>query len=160
MEGQAILEPEIRNYSDADLSGVLRLWLECFPEVRSMIAFREMIDRKLATQPGPFLVAISAEGSVVGTVVGGMDGLNGWIYLVAVNQAFRRAGLGTRLVRAMEQRLHGVGAAFVCLQVENGRDQIVNFYHSMGYRIQPRISMVKMLQEGRPEIGKENGEGS
>jgi hypothetical protein len=138
------MDPEIRDYLDTDLPGVVSLWQECFPEVRHAAAFREMIARKQATQTGPFLVAES-DGNVVGTVVVGMDGLNAWIYLVGVDPAFRRAGLGSRLVHAVEDRLKQLGVPYVCLQVMEGRQHLLDFYTTLGYRVDPRVSMVKMI---------------
>lgn len=138
------MDPEIRDYLETDMQGVLSLWQGCFPEIRHVDAFREMIARKQASPTGPFLVAVVA-GRVVGTVVGGMDGLNAWIYLVGVDPEFRRTGLGTRLVHAVEDRLRQLGVSFVCLQVMEGREQLLDFYMRLGYRVDPRVSMVKMI---------------
>ena len=138
------MDPEIRDYVDTDMPGVVSLWQECFPEVRHADIFREMIARKQSKQTGPFLVAVSAE-KVVGTVVVGMDGLNAWIYLVGVDPEYRRAGLGTRLVRTVEDRLKQLGVPYVCLQVMEGRQHLLDFYSTLGYRVDPRVSMVKMI---------------
>lgn len=134
----------LRDYHDSDVASVLTLWCHCFPEVESASHFRDVIDRKRATQPDPFLVAVERD-EVVGTAVGGMDGINGWIYLVAVQTDFRRKGIGHQLVRAVESRLVELGAIKVGLQVMSGRPDLVAFYNSLGYAIEPRESMAKRL---------------
>ncbi|MBX7104748.1 MAG: GNAT family N-acetyltransferase [Gemmataceae bacterium] len=140
---------ELRDYEDADLPAVLALWGQCFPEVPAPAAFRELVARKRATQPGPFVVAVDS-GRVIGTAVGGVDGITAWVYLVAVHPDARRRGVGRRLVGAVEGRLRGLGAVKVGLQVLAERSDTVAFYQSLGYAVEPRVSMAKRLAPAEP----------
>lgn len=139
----------VRDYEEFDLPAVLALWCTCFPEVPSA-AFEKVVNRKRSTQPGPFVVAIHNH-LVVGTAVGGMDGINGWIYMVAVHPDVRRLGLGSRLVRAVETRLRKLGAVKVGLQVLSGHEELIVFYKSLGYAVEPRVSMAKRLGPSGPD---------
>jgi ribosomal protein S18 acetylase RimI-like enzyme len=85
------------------------------------------------------------EGAVVGTVMGGYDGHRGWVYSVAVRSMHRRAGIGTALLRRLEQALVERGCLKVNLQVRVSNAEIVAFYHSLGYAVEELISMGKRL---------------
>ncbi|MCC6510588.1 MAG: GNAT family N-acetyltransferase [Pirellulaceae bacterium] len=130
---------EIRDYEDRDQAGVLALWAECFPE---LVRSKELIERKRAIQPDPFLVALQDQ-QVVGSAIGGIDGISAWIYMVAVATHARRQGIGRQIVLTMEQRLRATGAQRINLQTLAGRDELVEFYQSLNYIVQPRISLAK-----------------
>ena len=63
----------------------------------------------VAVAAGALLVA-AVDGAVVGALVAGFDGWRGNMYRLAVAPAFRRRGLGSRLVAAGEARLRELGA--------------------------------------------------
>lgn len=107
------------------------------------------IDKKRAMGDGLFFVA-EVDGAVVGTVMAGYDGHRGWLYSVAVDPSQRKQGLGAALVRHAEQALGARGCMKINLQIVGGNDSVSAFYASLGYAIEPRISMGKKLRQNIP----------
>jgi hypothetical protein len=131
----------IRDYCALDYEPVVALWCECFPEIiEGETAFQKMLARKLAFQPHPFLVAVTGD-RVVGTAVGGMDGICAWVYLVAVHPSARRQSVGSQLVRGVVDRLRDMGADKVALQYFEARPELRQFYESLGFKVEPRVTM-------------------
>jgi ribosomal protein S18 acetylase RimI-like enzyme len=137
---------EIRPFASPDEEAVVSLWRVSFPDDPPQYDLAKSIRTKMATQPELFLVA-TVGSRVVGTVLGGFDGYRGWIYRVAVDQAFQRQGVATALVRRVEQELIALGAPKINLQIRSSNDAVVAFYERLGYIVEPRVSMGKRVQQ-------------
>jgi GNAT superfamily N-acetyltransferase len=70
---------------------------------------------------------------VIGSALGGWDGRRGWIYHVATIAAERRKGLGTRLVRQIEEHLQSLGCRKVNAIVQEGNRDGAAFWKAVGY---------------------------
>jgi ribosomal protein S18 acetylase RimI-like enzyme len=140
---------QIRVFDEADEPAVIALWKQVFayPEPRNDPA--AVIRHKLATQRNLFFVAVDG-AKVVGTVMGGYDGHRGWIYSLAVDPAHRGQKVGTALIRQVEQSLPEMGCLKINLQVLPSNGGAVEFYRKLGYRVEERISMGKVLGEATP----------
>jgi ribosomal protein S18 acetylase RimI-like enzyme len=136
----------IRNYVADDRDAVVDLWLTVFPRSTGHNDPGTSIDRKIAADDGLFFVATD-DANVAGTVMAGYDGHRGWLYSVAVSPAFRRRGVGTRLVRHAESELSRRGCPKVNLQVIADNSEVVAFYRSLGFQVEERISMGKLTGE-------------
>jgi ribosomal protein S18 acetylase RimI-like enzyme len=134
----------IREYADADRADVIALWTQVFPDDPPRNAPERMIDRKLAVERELFLVAVSGERAV-GTAVGGYDGVRGWVYHLAVHPERRRAGIGRRLMRELELRLAALGCPKLNLQIRAENEPVRAFYERLGYAVEARVSMGKLL---------------
>jgi len=99
---------------------------------------------KLTVQPELFLVGV-ADGKVVATVLGGFDGVRGWVHHLAVHNSSRRQGIATALMRAAEASLANLGCPKLNLQVRAANATVVAFYRSIGYDVEERVSMRKRL---------------
>ena len=77
--------------------------------------------------------------------MGGYDGHRGWIYSLAVAPRFRRRGIGTALVRHVEKALLGRGCPKINLQVLPSNSDVVAFYRKLGYKVEERISIGRVL---------------
>ncbi len=143
---------KIRSYRDTDEDPVVLLWSVIFRDDPPWNEPREVIRRKLGVQPGLFLVAAEGE-SIVGTALAGFDGCRGWVHHVAVDPGYRRAGVGSLLMHAAESGLLAAGCPKLNLQVRGSNTAVVSFYESLGYAVEERISMGKLLGEKwtRPE---------
>ena len=103
-----------------------------------------MIDNKLKVQPELLLVG-ELDGTIVGAVIAGFDGVRGWIYHLAVAPENRRRGFATQLVRAAEHGVRDIGCTKVNLQVRSTNQDVVAFYRSVGYQVEERASMSRRL---------------
>lgn len=135
----------IVSYADRHFDGVDALWKVAFPNNSPRNHARASIPKKLTVQPELFLVAVEGD-EVVGTVMAGCDGHRGWLHSVAVVPSFRRRGIGTMLVKEAERRLLGLGCVKVNLQILTRNAEVTAFYRGMGYRVEERISMGKVLE--------------
>lgn len=137
----------IRSYSEPDEATVAELWREVFPGSPSWNQPETDIKRKLVIQRELFLVA-SIDSELVGTAMAGYDGHRGWVYYVAVSPKHRKQGIGTALMKAVEQRLASMGCPKLNLQVRATNKEVVAFYRKLGYEVEERISMGKRLARG------------
>jgi len=135
---------EIRAYQTGDHDGVVELWRAVFPDAPPRNDPVLDIRRKAAVQPELFLVALHRD-SLVGTCMAGFDGHRGWVHLVAVAPNARRRGIGSALMRKAEALLAELGCPKLNLQVRASAPEAVLFYRGLGFQIEERISMGKIL---------------
>jgi ribosomal protein S18 acetylase RimI-like enzyme len=126
----------------ADESGVVALWAEVFAGDPPWNEPRAVLARKLAEKDGLVFVARAGE-RVIGSVLGGYDGVRGWIYHLAVDPAERRRGIASRLMREVECALTERGCLKINLQVRATNSAVVAFYRSLGYELEERLSLGK-----------------
>ena len=77
--------------------------------------------------------------------MGGYDGHRGWIYSLAVAPDCRRRGIGSMLMKHAESALKQLGCPKINLQVLAGNAQVVDFYKRLGYAVEERINLGKIL---------------
>ena len=135
---------QIRLFNEQDTARVASLWREAFPDARPHNHPLTVIDSKLAIQDDLFFVAEEDSG-VIGTIIAGYDGHRGWLYSVAVDPALRGRGTGKQLVHHAIDALKNLGCAKVNLQVRSDNNQVVAFYKSLGFDVEDRVSMGKLL---------------
>jgi ribosomal protein S18 acetylase RimI-like enzyme len=137
---------EVRTYRDSDRPAVVALWNTVFGYEGAYNDPDVSIRRKLDAQPDLLFVADLA-GEVVGTIMAGYDGHRGWIYSVAVSPNHRRRGIGSALMQRAERALTELGAPKINLQVRGNNSAVVPFYQSLGFRVEERISMGKVVDD-------------
>ena len=130
---------------------VIALWETVFGYEDSHNKPGLAIDMKLAAPDGLFFVAV-VDDAVVGTVLAGYDGHRGWLYAVAVHPQHRKQGLGKALVRYAEQALTARGCLKINLQIISDNASAAGFYESLGYAVEPRVSMGKKLGQNPPSV--------
>ena len=133
----------VRPFLDADEARVVTLWIES-GLTRPWNDPHQDIARKRGHGDDLFLVALVGE-ELVGTIMGGYDGHRGWVNYLAVASAWRRHGLGERLMREVELRLLECGCAKLNLQVRSDNHEAIRFYESVGYSIDAVTSFGKRL---------------
>jgi ribosomal protein S18 acetylase RimI-like enzyme len=142
--------PKIREYNDAtDRENVISLWRTVFGYEAAHNDPSLAIAKKLNANDHLFFIA-QDQGQLVGTAMAGYDGHRGWLYAIAVHPNCRGTGLGSRLVRHAERALASVGCVKVNLQLLAINEATAAFYKSMGYAVEPRISMGKVLHDNVP----------
>ncbi|NBF06845.1 GNAT family acetyltransferase [Pseudomonas sp. Fl5BN2] len=108
------------------------------------------IDKKIEENDGLFFVALADE-QLIGTLMAGYDGHRGWLYSLAVDPQQRRRGTGRALVRHGELALGERGCLKINLQIVSSNASVQGFYQALGYQVEPRISMGKVLTANIPE---------
>lgn len=91
------------------------------------------IEKKILRDPDLFLVAES-DGGIIGSVIGGYDGRRGLIYHLAVSQAYRNQGIGSRLMNEVEARLRAKGCLKSYLLVAEDNREVEAYYRNRGWQ--------------------------
>jgi ribosomal protein S18 acetylase RimI-like enzyme len=136
--------PSIVTYHESHFDGVRLLWQEAFPNDPPWNAAEVAIPAKLKIQPDLFLVAIE-QTLVAGSIMAGYDGHRGWLYAVAVLRSYQNRGLGRALVKEAEERLRAIGCKKINLQLRASNTTVIEFYRSLGYEVEERVSMGKRM---------------
>jgi len=137
--------PTIRQYEDAtDRIQVVELWRNVFGYETAHNEPNLAISKRIATNDGLFFVAVE-NTDIAGTIMAGYDGHRGWLYSVAVDPKIRLNGLGSSLVRHAEKALTDLGCMKVKLQLLATNEATATFYKSLGYSVEPNISLGKLL---------------
>src|SRR5512136_2546550 len=121
---------KIRRAKLEDLPYIVEIEGLCFPE-------------ETAFPPGMFaylikysisLVACQPEGRVLGFIMGYISGRGGAVYTLDVHPRYRRKGIGSRLILALEEELRALGAKSMRLEAATEDPVAVNLYRKAGYR--------------------------
>lgn len=129
---------------ERDRDGVVALWEQVFREDPPWNEPAKVIAQKQRFLPELFLVGRCDE-VVVSTVVGGYDGVRGWMHHLATHPSHRRNGFARLLVEELQVRLRQLGCVKLNLQVRDGNHSVVAFYERLGFVVEPRSSLGKLL---------------
>jgi ribosomal protein S18 acetylase RimI-like enzyme len=133
----------IRKYQSQDKSSLISLWEEVFPEAAPHNQPERVIAEKLKVDD---LIFVAEEGNeIIGACQAGYDGHRGWLYGVAVYPQNRRQGIGTALVEAAIEALRESGCGKVNLQIRAGNTPVAEFYQTLGFVVEKRLSMGRHL---------------
>lgn len=123
----------LRDFSIEDYDAVYALWEKSGPGVGiGRSDTRDEIAKKLLRDGDLFLVAVE-DRNIIGTVIGGFDGRRGLIYHLAVEQVYRRQGIGRMLMEEIERRLVAKGCLRCYLLVRDDARDVIEFYRQMGW---------------------------
>ena len=136
---------KFRSYSSEDRDQVISLWQRVFPDDQPHNEPSRVVDEKLSVDE--MLFGAGDKGVIFGTAMAGYDGHRGWLYSVAVDPQQRRNGIGRGLVKLAIQTLKSIGCVKVNLQVRATTSQVVEFYDSLGFAVEDRLSMGKLLDQ-------------
>jgi ribosomal protein S18 acetylase RimI-like enzyme len=119
----------VRRAELGDLAQIVQIEELCFPEETAFPPgmFAYLIRHSVA------LVACD-DGKVVGFVMGYASGSGGAIYTLDVHPLFRRRGVGSRLILALEEMLRGQGARAIRLEAALEKPETLELYRKAGYR--------------------------
>jgi ribosomal protein S18 acetylase RimI-like enzyme len=128
----AAKEITVRRCRLDDLDGVMELWALARSRHASRADRREDLERLVEGSPAALLVA-EADGEIVGAVIAAWDGWRGNIYRLAVDSAYRREGIGLRLVEAAEDYLRASGAGRITALVAYDDEKAGSFWDAANY---------------------------
>ena len=123
----------IRTMVPEDYDRVWALWMSC-----KNMGFNDLddsragVERFLRRNPETSFVA-EDEGAMAGVILAGQDGRRGYIYHMAVGEAYRRRGLGTQLVSCCLQALEREGIHKVALLVFRRNEAGNAFWEKQGF---------------------------
>ena len=134
----------IRSATQADEAAVIALWRDC----DLVASYNDPVtDFRFAKagQGSDVLVAVAADGTIVGSTMVGHDGHRGWLYYVAAAPLLYGQGIGRQVVGAGEAWLRQRGVVKVQLLVRETNTKVVSFYEHLGFETAPRVVMGKWL---------------
>jgi ribosomal protein S18 acetylase RimI-like enzyme len=125
-----------REFAIEDYDAALRLWQQVEGLEIAEGDEREGIAQFLVRNPG--LSRVAADGStIVGVVMCGHDGRRGHIYHLAVDPAYRRYGLGSRLVQECLGALRQLGVVRAIILVADYNHGGAEFWKRAGWEDLP-----------------------
>ncbi|HEY2007812.1 MAG TPA: GNAT family acetyltransferase [Rhizomicrobium sp.] len=137
---------KILAYEEGHLPGLEALWKQCLPDDPLWEASDAAHS---ASQARSTIRLIANDGDdVIGSVMAGYDGHRGWLYALAVLPAYRFDHVATTLVIEAEKKLRSIGCTKINLQIRSSNPQAQQFYRTLGYATEDRISMGKRLEFG------------
>ncbi len=134
----------IRPYRAEDEAAVITLWEACNLIV-SHNDPRKDIRRKLQVNPEWFLIG-EENTFIVATCMVGYEGHRGWINYLAVAPGLQRQGIASQMMEEAERLLRKAGCPKINLQIRSTNAQVIEFYESIGFKIDDVTSMGKRLE--------------
>lgn len=127
-------EARILPMCEEDYDEVRALWMTIRGfGIRALDDSREDVIRFIRRNPTTSVVA-RADGRIVGSILCGSDGRQGALYHVCVADAYRRRGIGTRMVAHCMERLREMGINKVSLIAFVGNDAGNAFWRQIGWK--------------------------
>jgi len=129
-----VIEVSIREFHyPADYPTARLLWENAGPGIHLRRSDDPLeIQKKLQRDPELFLVA-EVNGKMLGTVIGGFDGRRGMVYHLAVDEFYRKQGIGELLMDELERRLKAKGCIRCYLLVTGENESAIRFYENRGW---------------------------
>ncbi len=118
---------------EIDPQKILDFWKRNSITVTPTDSPKEM--RKAAElHPQLFIVGLGPDDTVIGTVWGGFDGRRGYVAHLAVDEPYRKQGLGSLLMEEVEAEFRRMNVYKVHLFVEQHNAAVGDFYRRRGYK--------------------------
>ena len=125
---------QIAPMREEDYDDVRALWMTIRGfGIRALDDSREDVARFIRRNPTTSVVA-RADGRIVGSILCGSDGRQGALYHVCVARAYRRRGIGTRMVGYCMERLREMGINKVALIAFANNDAGNAFWRQIGWK--------------------------
>ncbi len=124
----------IRTMTAEDYTGLYALWMTIKGfGIRSLDDSREGVERFLRRNPHSSVVAVAADGAIVGGILCGHDGRRGCLYHVCVREDYRRLGIGKAMVVHCMNVLKEEGINKVSLIAFTRNDVGNAFWNTIGW---------------------------
>lgn len=136
--------------TEEDIPPALALW-----QVLPGIGLRDAdnpasLARYLKRNAGCSFVCVNTEGELLGVSLAGHDGRRGYLHHVAVAEAFRKKGIGRRLVVACLAALKAEGIEKVNLWVKADNESGLAFWKHIGGRERNELVIVSIISGDNP----------
>ncbi len=128
------LYPDLRALAVCDVEACLDLWARTPGVGLSSADDAESVSRFIERNAG-LCWCFATNDRIVGTILCGSDGRRGYLYHVAVDEEFRREGLGRRLVEAATRSLRSTGIEKCHAMVFASNDVGRSFWVRSGWQL-------------------------
>ena len=147
-----MLKIQIRAMTDADYEDVRALWMK-IPgfAIRSIDDSAGGIARFLKRNPDTCVVACDG-ARIVGSILCGSDGRYATFYHVCVDPAYRRNGIGRRMVEAEIEALRAAQINTIHLTAFRDNELGNSFWSGMGWRKQENVNRYELKINAENEI--------
>ena len=119
-----------REYDPSDLDSIVELEKRAFPigpYTRPMI-------RKIFNTKGSFNFIAEENGKIIGYVIAlPLDEKSADVESIAVDPDLHRGGLGSKLIRLIEEGMRQRSFQYSVLEVRDMNEEAINFYKKHGY---------------------------
>jgi ribosomal protein S18 acetylase RimI-like enzyme len=125
----------LHRYDPADFETIYEIDRACYP--RGIAYSRKILQQFLELPGADCLVARMNEGTkgaIAGFILAEAEGADGHIITIDVLESHRRAGVGTALLGAIEERLSVRGVRRIGLETATSNAAAVAFWQHHGYR--------------------------
>lgn len=119
---------KLEKMTSAHIDGVCKIEEACFAHPWS----RQSVESELANENSVFIVAVEGE-KVIGYI--GMSVVidEGYIFNVAVDEAFRKKGVGTALINELVTYGKKNDLCFITLEVRESNQAAISLYSDFGF---------------------------
>ncbi len=137
----------IRDFDASDLDQAVQVWSASTDGSRHpLFGVAEVIESLNRGEPA--VVAVS-DGRVIGTCVARVTGERAWVLRIAIDSELRNRGVGSTLLRALEERLLRMGVRRIAALLPEGGVGHEAFLHQ-GYELTPGIAYFEKREPLRP----------
>ena len=120
----------LRAYRPEDFDALYEIDQLCYePE----IAYSRRELRQYMRFPGAECMVAESERKLLGFCLAACEGRSGYIITMDVLQKYRRHGVGSALLQAIEQQLQSRGIAEIWLETATDNDAAIAFWQKHGY---------------------------
>lgn len=133
----------IRPMQSNDHGELVRLWSSFPGNAVTGADSREEFEAFL-TRNGSFCFTACGNDEVVGSVMAGSDGRRGYIYHLAVRMDHQRKGIGSALMRKVEDALFMAGLEKIHLFIFSD-NPAVSFYERSGWHVRNDITVMSRV---------------
>ena len=132
----------IREFKKEDYEGAYALWQTIHGfGIRSVDDSYEGVIKFLERNPGCSVLAETADGRIIGTILCGHDGRRASFYHVCVHEDFRRHGIGKQMVVWCMQELKKLKVNKISLVAFKKNELGNNFWHGEGWTERDDLNM-------------------
>ena len=123
----------IREACTADIDAVLQLWKRAGAHPSATDTANDL-GRVIDAHHAAVLIAVDADGTIVGSLIATFDGWRGNVYRMVVDSSVRRRGIARRLEAEGELFLRDAGAVRLSALVEGDHPIAQAFWESVGFQ--------------------------
>ena len=136
----------IRPMREADLDEMIAIWNAAGLRLSPSDTPAGM-RRHVALSGRYAIVLCTADGTIIGTLLGSYDGRRGWVNHLAVLPKYQHRGYAVRLIESLMKRLRAVGCEKINLLVIESNRTVVTLYEKVGFATDSNLFMARWLTD-------------